>query len=159
MNESDTTEGGYANSDMVEITLPNVLNTYIQPVFGEHIIEYRNLLSKSVNTEALNKYINVSGASNAWDWYSRKLDLMSEVNVYGTTVTSSSMYDTGIDNRQYAIFQLKPEFINGYGTTRFHYWLKDVSFSAAFASAMDTGDSHVTNASKSLGVRPRFLID
>ena len=48
-------------------------------------------------------------------------DLMSEVNIYGTTVWSTSGHDTGIDNRQYAIFQLKPEFINSYGTERFHY--------------------------------------
>ena len=84
---------------------------------------------------------------------------MSEVNVYGTTVWSSSGYDTGIDNHQYAIFQLKPEFINSYENARFHYWLKSVSGATQFAGVGGWGDSYgVWSASYVHGVRPRFLI-
>ena len=84
---------------------------------------------------------------------------MSEVNVYGTTVWSSSGYDVGIDNRQYAIFQLKPEFINSYENVRFHYWLKSVSGATRFADVSSIGESSGGwGASHALGVRPRFLI-
>ncbi len=159
MNESATTEGGYYGSKMVTETLETMYTTYIEPAFKGHIIKYRNLLSDDINKDLPNKYNNIKGASNTWEWYDRKLDLMSEMNVYGTTVWSSSGYDTGIDNRQYAIFQLKPEFINSYGTTRFGYWLKDVSCLTSFASVYHYGNSsHDGGASDSRGVRPRFLI-
>ena len=96
------------------------------------------------------------GASNEWGWYTRKIDLMSEVNVYGTTVWSSSGYDVGIDNRQYAIFQLKPEYI---GNARFHYWLKVVSGATQFAGIYGYGGSADSwSASDAIGVRPRFLV-
>ncbi len=158
MNEENVTTGGYANSKMVEETLPNVLNTYIEPVFGEHIIEYRNLLSDQVNNELPNKYNTIKGASSHWVWSERKLDLMSEMNVYGGTVWSSSGYDTGIDKTQYAIFQLRPEFINSDGNTIIHYWLKDVSCLSYFALVDTRGYPIAGGASALFGVRPRFLI-
>ena len=93
-------------------------------------------------------------------WYDRQIDLMGEINVYGTTVWSSSGYDTGIDNRQYALFQLKPELINSDGNAQFAYWLKNLSGSSALASVSSNGNSDAIDASFSgLGVRPRFLID
>ena len=162
MTETATTEGGYINSKMAIETLPSLVSDegVIGKTFGNHIIEYQSLLTNHVNTEATNKSGEKrTGASDEWNWYTRKADLMSEVNVYGTTVWSSSGYDTGIDNRQYAIFQLKPEFINSYGNERFHYWLKDVAsyMDFAFISYMGTsrGDWNSVNEA---GVRPRFLI-
>ena len=162
MNETDTTEGGYINSKMATEILPGLITSdgTIGKAFGTHLIEYRNLLTNQVNKEATNQSGGRwLGASDEWGWYSRKIDLMSEVNVYGTTVWSSSGYDTGIDNHQYAIFQLKPEFINSYGNKRFHYWLKNVSSATGFALAGNDGGSGTNwNASNAFGVRPRFLI-
>ena len=162
MNETGTTEGGYANSKMASETLPNLVSEegVIGKAFGNHIIEYQNLLTTHVKTEAINQSGGrYNGASDEWTWYTRKIDLMSEVNVFGTTIWSSSGYDTGIDNRQYAIFQLKPEFINSYGNERFHYWLKDVAsyMDFAFISYMGTSRGE-WNSVNELGVRPRFLI-
>ncbi len=159
MNETNDTTGGYYGSQMVQETLTNVLNKYIQSVFGEHILKYKNNLSNSVDDNLPNKYNVKKGASDKAGWYERQLDLMSEVNVYGTTVWSSSPHDIGIDNRQYAIFQIKPEFINSYGTSRFGYWLKDIAYSADFSYASGHGISVPYGASNSFGVRPRFLID
>ncbi len=163
MNETGTTEGGYANSKMASETLPNLVSEegVIGKAFGNHIIEYQNLLTTHVKTEAINQSGGrFGGASDEWEWYTRKIDLMSEVNVYGTTVWSSSSYDTGIDNRQYAIFQLKPEYINSYDNERFHSWLKDISGTPRFARVDICGHSygHYGAASVSYGVRPRFLI-
>ena len=162
MNETDTTEGGYINSKMASETLPSLVSEegVIGKAFGSHIIEYRNLLSNRVNTEAINQSGGRwAGASDEWDWYTRKIDLMSEVNVYGTTVWSSSGFDTGIDNRQYALFQLKPEFINSYDNEKFSSWLKSIFVGYGFAFAGTTsGSFHNWNASYMYGVRPRFLI-
>ncbi len=124
-------------------------------------IRSRNLLTNHVNTEVINQSGGrFTGASDNWAWYTRKIDLMSETNVYGTIVWSSSGYDTGIDNRQYAIFQLKPEFINSYESSKFNYWLKSICGSAYFALVGSVGESagYGWNASILFGVRPRFLI-
>ncbi len=163
MNATNTTEGGYYGSRMVTETLLGLVASdgTIGKAFGSHIIEYQNILSNHVNTTAINQSgAKLLGASDEWNWYTRKVDLMSEVNVYGTTVWSSSGFDIGIDNRQYAIFQLKPKFINSYDNTRFRYWLKAVSDATKFASVSTYGDSsqYGNGSSGSLGVRPRFLI-
>ncbi len=77
---------------------------------------------------------------------------MSEINVYGGNVWSSSGHDTGMDNNQYALFQLKPEFINSYENTRF-------GSVHEFSVASIGRDALIYPANQSLGLRPRFLID
>ncbi len=163
---------GYMGSEMYQKTLETIYNKYIYPDFvdGEnHVIEYRNLVSYKVDENRSNMYGQITGASSDWKWDSRKLDLMSEVNVYGSTIWSSSGYDIGADNRQYAIFQLRPELINqdlsgisGVAIRRYWYWLKAVTGSMSFAYVNHYGDAAqgAGYASHSDGgVRPRFLID
>ncbi len=182
MNEGYTTIGGYYGSKMVGGqftdneaktgptgtfeggTLDEIYDKYIKPDFetgtqGKHIVTYESILTDTVDEKRSNQFGNDTGASSNWAWYERKLDLMSEVTVYGTTISSSSFYDTGIDDRQYAIFQLKPEFINSYKNYRFTYWLKDVVSSAYFAGVNYRGAPLTNGANGSFGVRPRFLID
>ena len=157
MNDIDTAEGGYANSKMATETLPSLVaeDGIIGKTFGSHLIEYQNLLSNRINSETINQSGGRwLGATDEWGWYTRKCDLMSEQNVYGTNIASSSLYDIGIDNRQYAIFQLKPEFI----TSWFSYWLKDVAGATKFAHVGNSGNCYPGNSSSVLGIRPRFLI-
>ncbi len=159
MNSTDTAANGYAGSEMVTKTLPSVLSTYITPVFGDHVIQYNAYLTNKVENARVNRFgMTNSGASSDAGLYDRKLDLMSEINVYGTIVWSSSGFDIGKDNKQYAIFKLKPEFEYSYGAIQFTYSLKDVVNSTGFASASEDGSSSVSAASLSRGVRPRFLI-
>ncbi len=178
MNPTDSTVvgtvegvGGYKGSAMYQTTLNLVYDKYIKPDFCKsesdcHIIEYRNLVTNKVDVNFTNQFGQETGASSYWSWEDRKLDLMSEVNVFGTTVWSSSGYDIGIDNHQYAIFQLRPELINkgvkGISDTnsgRYWYWLKAVAASYCFAGASNYGDADINGASYSNGgIRPRFLI-
>ncbi len=167
MNSDNDNTGGYKGSEIYTTTLgttidtskQDILNKYIVPDFGNHIIKYKNLVSNAMETSRSNQFGQNNGASSGWAWYDSQVDLMSEVNVYGSTVWSSSGYDIGIDNRQYAIFKLKPEFINSYGNKRFNYWLKAVANSTGFAHVGSNGNALTAIASDSRGVRPRFLID
>ena len=161
MNETATTEGGYANSKMATETLPSLVSNegIIGKSFGSHILEYSTLLSNRVNKEAINQSGGRSlGASDEWDWYTRKIDLMSEINVYGATVTSSSIYDTGIDNMQYALFQQKPEIKYSHNKEQLSYWLKDVVSSEKMAVIYHKAAVSSIDANSIMGVRPRFLI-
>ena len=157
MNSTNTAEGGYYNSQMKQSTLPSVFNTYVKPAFRSHVLTYTTLLTNVVDSTRISSaYGKATGASSNWSWYESQIDLMSEKNVYGSDVfSSSSGYDTGIDNKQYMIFQLKPELVvtNGNGS-RINFWLRNVSTSHGFTLASPND----FNASISYGVRPRFLI-
>ncbi len=158
-NSKRTNIASYVGSKMKQETLTTIFNDYIKPVFGDNVITYTNLLADQYDGNRSNQFGTTNGgASSGWAWYDSQVDLMSEVNVYGSTVWSSSGYDIGIDNRQYAIFQLKPEFINSYGSQRFNYWLKAVAASAYFTCVAGDGRASTRSASASIGVRPRFLI-
>ena len=109
MNSTNTTVGGVAESEMYKTTLNDVLSNYITPVFGTHVLEYRQLLTTGINATGYNRFGNNGGCSNAWAWSSRKLDLMNEVQVYGSIVWSSSGYDIGSDNVQLPLFRLAPQ--------------------------------------------------
>ena len=94
-------------------------------------------------------------------WYESKIDLMTQIKVFGSRILSSSVYDIGVDNKQYAIFQLKPELINSNMTNKnsYHYWLKEIANEKGFAYVSADGTSYSANASFAYyGVRPRFLI-
>lgn len=155
MNSTNTTNGGYAGSTMVSTTLNNVLSTYITPVFSNHIITYRNLLTTGISGSLYNRWGTNSGGSNAWDWKDRKLDLMNENQVFGSIVWSSTGYETGSDNVQLPLFRLAPEFI----CNRAWYWLRSIVDSSRFTHVHARGLSNNAFASNSGGVRPCFYID
>ena len=157
MNTNATTEGGYVGSKMVTTTLPSLVASdgVIGKTFGSHIMEYNTILSNRINSTAPN--FSFLGVADSWAWYTRKIDLMSEINVYGSMVSSSGLFNIGVDYSQYAIFKLRPEIINSYENSQINYWLKDIASSMRFSLM---GGSSATNddANRTAGVRPRFLI-
>ena len=156
MNSSNTTVGGYVASAMYTTTLPSVLETYITPVFGSHVIEIRNVLTKGINPSGYNRWGTNSGCSNDWAWYSRKVDLMNENQVFGSISWSSSGFETGSDNCQLPLFRLAPEYITN---RSYWYWLRNVVDSSRFARVGDDGRGDYGGASATGGVRPCFYID
>ena len=161
MNSTNTTEGGYVASNMYTAILPNVLTTYINPVFSGHILSYRNLLTNATDTTRYNRYGTNNGASSNWAWYTRQLDLMNENQVTGSIEWSSSGYETGSDNIQFPLFALRPEYVIARDNSggRQTYWLRNVATSSNFAYVHNTGHSSFSGASTSFGVRPYFYID
>lgn len=156
MNSSNTTVGGYVASAMYTTTLPSILETYITPVFGSHVIEIRNLLTTGINASGYNRWGTNSGCSNAWEWRSRKVDLMNENQVFGSISWSSSGFETGSDNCQLPLFRLAPEYITN---RSYWYWLRNVVDSSRFANVNATCYSDGNVASATGGVRPCFYID
>ena len=156
MNSSNTTVGGYVASAMYTTTLPSILETYITPVFGSHVIEIRNLLTTGINASGYNRWGTNSGCSNAWEWRSRKVDLMNENQVFGSISWSSSGFETGSDNCQLPLFRLAPEYITN---RSYWYWLRNVVDSSRFAFVDNIGRSNRSDASATGGVRPCFYID
>lgn len=155
MNWEGSTEGGYVGSIVYGTALPSVLTNYITPVFGNHIIEHRALLTNKINPTGYNRTGINDGCSNGHSWYSRKLDLMDECEVYGSAIWSSSGFDCGSAYTQLPLFALAPQYI----LSNESYWLKDVSTSHSYASVTNSGIADGAWTGSVLGVRPRFLID
>ena len=172
MNSSNTTANGFASSEMYVTTLPNY-DTAITNAFGSsHVLSYHQLLTTSTNTTAPSMAgNNLTGCSNNWAWangsgsnpHITKLCLMSEPQLYKTTVFSSSFYDIGINNSQFPLFTQIPEKIrcgrgfNALAENRKSFWLTSVASAYHFAHCNTNGEVSNGGASASLGVRPYFL--
>ena len=78
---------------------------------------------------------------------------MSEPQLYGTTVFSSSFFDVGVKKRQFALFRHDPALMN----IRASFWLSAVTSGTAFAHCDGGGYANTWSASDVRGVRPHFL--
>lgn len=147
MNDTNDTTGAYYGSKMKTEGLADALAT-VQADFGaDHILTHRNIFTNAIS----------NGMSSGWAWYDTQIDLMNEKMVYGSHAWgggSQNGYDTGIDKSQLALFQARPDLI----TNRNNYWLRDVRSAAYFCSVSNYGYAYYWNASRSIGVRPAFLI-
>ena len=153
MNPTNTSAGGYFGSYMYKTYLPKIYNE-LNPLVGRHIITHKELLSNSIDTNVNSGgYAGWKGASNGWDWYNVNLMLCSEIEVYGSTVFSSSGYDIGIAKTQLPYFRLNEKNIN----IRSNWWLSTVHYAIGFCYCGWGGYANCHLASSVLSVRPRFL--
>ena len=167
MNATNTTEGGYKASEMNTLVLGEVtstgstaadatINQQLYAEFGSHLKTTRELVSNAVNATGYNRFGGATGCTSSWEWISAQTVLMSEVEVYGTTVWSSSGYDTGNANVQLPLFAFSKQAQNNHSE---YWWLKDIASTTYFCRAGGYGDASLNGASD-LGtrVRPRFII-
>lgn len=141
---NDTT-GAYVNSDMRTTNLAQATQKIVNDFGSSHVISYRDILPNAT----------ADGQSSGWAWYDCKVELMSEVMVYGTKVWANSGYEVGCINSQLPLFALAPEYIH----RRFNYWLRGVGGATYFAYVNFIGHAYNGNASNSYGVRPLFFVN
>ena len=153
MNSTNTTSGGYKGSAMHTSTLPTVVSN-LQTVLGTHLLKRYALLSSAVDTTRSNMYGTAGGASSSWAWTEVYATLPSEVQIYGSTIWSSSGYDTGEACMKLPVFN----FINHIQFSRWHFWLRGVASSSDFCDANSHGYANTWDASSSSGVRPVICI-
>ena len=154
MNETNTTAGGYKGSYMHTTKLPEIADN-LRKALGTHMLSHRCLLTTSVSADAFaNGGSGWKGASNNWEWTDCELVLMTEAQVYGSTVFSSSGYDTGEGAMKLPIFN----FVNHVKFGRYWFWLRSVASSTYFCDADGSGDANCYDASSVSGVRPLMLL-
>ena len=165
MNPTHTTVGGYVGSEMYTTTIGEVategsteatatINQQLYAEFGSHLKTSKELLSNAINASGYNRYGTNSGCSNNWAWCSCQAVLMSEVEVYGATVCSSSGFDTGTACMQLPLFAKDKACINNRSA---YYWLKDVATASNFCYVSVEGFADYLSAGNaSIYVRPRF---
>ena len=167
MNATNTTEGGYKASEMNTLVLGEVtstgstaadatINQQLYAEFGSHLKTTRELVSNEVNATGYNRFGSATGCASNWEWISAQAILMSEVEVYGTTVWSSSGYDTGNANVQLPLFAFSKQAQNNRSA---YWWLKDIESATRFCIANGDGMATRNGASNAIYyVRPRFII-
>ena len=167
MNSTNTTADGYLNSEMHATTLGAVassgstaasatINQQLYAEFGAHLKTTRELLSNQINTSAANRLAAASGASSNFTWASCQAVLMSEIEVYGSVVFSSSGFDTGNACAQLPLFAFSKVAQNNRSG---YYWLKDIASAAYFCYCRGSGDANYNGASDAYRyVRPRFIL-
>lgn len=161
MNDSNVTTGGFVGSKMFTDVLP-VYSAALQSALNNHIITHRSLLTNAVSTTGnSNAGAGFTGYASNWAWTDVTLSLMSEIQLYGSTVFSSSFYDTGERNTQFNLFRHNPAMKiagKGHSGSRYWYWLSAVASASAFAFCGNDGVSGNYSASAEGCVRPYFLI-
>lgn len=161
MNNTNVTTGGYVGSAMYTTVLP-VYQAALQTALNNHILSHRELLTTAVSTTGnSNAGAGLTGYASNREWKDCLIKLMSEIQVYGSTVLSSSFYDTGCDNIQFPLFRLAPNLKVaglGHNGSRWWYWLSAVASASAFALCYGSGVGDVTGAIGDGGVRPYFCI-
>ena len=154
MNSEHVTTGGYKGSYM-HTTVMATVTTKLNGVLGTHLLTRDALLSNTVDTtNKSSAYTAWTGASSNWEWVATRCELMTETEVYGAPIFSSSAYDQGEGCMKLPVFN----FINHVQFARAHFWLRSVANSTGFCFASGDGLANYGGAGFSFGVRPLALL-
>ena len=104
-------------------------------------------------------YSGWSGYTSNWAWTDTNCRLLSEVDVYGSSIWGNA-WDVGESNRQLPGFAMNPELLvklNPEDNSRNDWWLCTVAGSAYFAGVGGNGAADYHGASIAIGVVPKVL--
>lgn len=164
---------GFVGSEAFTSSLPS-FSTTLQNVFGDYLLPHTNYFSSAVNTDgASSAGAGMMGYASSHTMAETYLSLLSEIQVYGTQIWSSSPYNSGLDKSQLPLFAFdeSAKMIGCGGTadggssfmmyeSYIRWWLRDIA-SASEYSVVDTdGTPNFLSASMEIGTffRPFFLI-
>ena len=142
---ADNRGAGYLNSDL-HYYLKNTLLPLVKTDLGaSNLLSHSKLLSNAVNQNGYNRFGEATGCASGWTWEEDCfISALSEVQVYGATVWSSSGYDTGEACRQLDVFRHynHTEIFGGE-----YPWLRDVVSASDAARANYDGRADTRPAS------------
>ena len=135
---------GYANCDLHAYLKSTVLSQINSDLGGGHVYAHQKLLTTGVNTSGYNRYSSASGCSNNWAWSEEYISALTEMQVYGGTIWSSSGYDTGEADQQLEVFRRYKHTDIFEGR---YPWLRDISSASSACYAYDYGGAFSNTAS------------
>lgn len=145
-NDTNDTTGGYVSSKLHAYLVNTVLPKVKTDLGGVgHLYAHRKLYSTSINKTGYNRYGAATGCANNWAWSENQyIAALSEVQVYGSIVWSSSGYDTGEADEQLEVFR-RFKHTEIFGNE--YPWLRDVVSSSVAAAAASGGSAANPSAS------------
>lgn len=133
MHISNSTYGGYRNSEMKSTRLNNIAKT-LPDTFKSLLLTHRMFSD---------------GA-----WINASVDLMSEVMVHGTYICTDNSNKQTSDTQQLALFRLAPEL----KVVGVNYWLRNVAGSQTYTLVSQYGDASTDAATSTYGIRQVFAV-
>jgi len=122
---------GYKNCDLHYYLINTVLPMCNTDLGSANILAHSCMLGNAINTSGTNKTGTATGCTSNWEWApDTKIVALSEMQVYGGTVWSSSGFDTGEACQQLEVFQKYKNTVIFGGE---YPWLRDV-VSASYAA-------------------------
>lgn len=153
MNPTNTTVGGYYNSDMHQITLPCYAKS-LKTALSNHVLAHKAWLTTAIASGTPSAAGGgMTGASSNAAWSVSELQLMNEVQLYGSMLWSSSAYDVGNDTEKFPVFNFIGTNQYGRSTT----WLRAVMSEAFFTACNNSGLAGGNGASSASYIRPVIL--
>lgn len=152
---ADGRGAGYANSDL-HYYLVNTLLPLVQTDLGSaNLIAHSKLLGNAINQSGYNRMGSASGCTSSWGWVENQyISALSEIQMYGSVVWSSSGYDTGEACRQLDVFR-HYNHTEIFGSE--YPWLRDVVSASYAALASGRGDATDITASSAISVAALVL--
>ena len=148
---------GYLNSDLhyyIENTVLPLVNTDLG---SANLIGHSKLLSSAINKTRISGIGEANGCSSGWTWEENcKICALTEVQVFGTTIWSSSGYDTAEASRQLDVFR-KYRHTEIFGDE--NIWLRDVVSATQIVSLRDRGYSGVYSTANDMYVAALILFN
>ncbi len=157
---STTTTGtgytGYAGSYMHVKYLPAVVKALNNALGNGHLVAHNMLMGTAVGSSLVNKFGSAWGATSRSEWQMNQyITLMTEAQIYGGTIWSSSGYDAGQANTKLAVFNLVRW--NKFCENK-HMWLRDVASRSDFCLTSRFGDAGHSGAGNFGEVVPLILL-
>ena len=160
MNPTNTTEGGYAGSEMYKNVIPACATGIVSAFGSDHILPFRDAISNSVDTSHVSSGMPQFMGTPGWfgEWVSVQCNLMSEKMVYGAPIFAAGAMDNVMATRQMSAFRLSERLIS---YNRQSWWLRDVGSTSYFATVYGYGGIRAgvgVASSANVGVRPFALL-
>ena len=150
MNDSSTTAGGYAGSQMRTTNLATAKTTINNAFGSDHILTFAESLVNAVS----------SGLPSGISTYECTVELMTERQVYGSPIFSGCPWGSSTvpalntkDRTQFPLFALNP-----YMASLSWYWLRDIVSDSNFAGSNGSTAGFASAGYADGGVRPYFCI-
>lgn len=167
MNSNATSEGGYKGSNMYTEILPQAYQVMAgsegTPFYG-YIKTHNERLSSAIDaTLKSSAYAGWSGASSSLEATDVSLNLLSDVEVFGAPICSSSCYDnaTVVKLPLFNMYERGMTMGINLGDTGWFstsFWLRNVSNSTSFGIARDLQTPTSSIASDTHSVIVRFFV-
>lgn len=150
MNDTNTTAGGYAGSQMRTTNLATAKTTINNAFGSDHILTFSAPLVNAAS----------SGMPSGVSTYECTVELMTERQVYGCPIFSGCPWGSSSvpalntkDRTQFPLFALNP-----YMASLSWYWLRDIVSDSNFAGSNSSIAGYAAAGYADGGVRPYFCI-
>ena len=152
---ADGRGAGYANCDLHYYLKTTVLPHVQNDLGSTNLLAHTKLLTEAVNTTGYNRFGKAEGCSSAWAWYENQyICALSEVQVYGSIIWSSSGHDTGEACKQLEVFK-KYSHTEIFGGE--YPWLRDIVTTQTAANATSYGHNDASLVSGACHVAALIL--